>query len=87
MRRAAKGKQKGRFYRFLERIGLHNAIYTPMHMCREGAVKVYERMRGDGRGIWERSCRLTQQGTERGGDFQMSTGLLLFGRKKRFGLA
>ena len=34
MRRAAKGKQKGRFYRWLERVGLHQAIYTPMHMSR-----------------------------------------------------
>ena len=47
---------------------------------------MYERMRVEGRVIWERSCRLNQQGTERGGDFQTSTGLLLFGRKKRFRL-
>ena len=51
LRRAARRRQKWRFYRFLARVRLHKAIFTPLHMFGNRLVKVYERMRVEGRVI------------------------------------
>ena len=46
----------------------------------------YVRMRSEGRMMWERGSSLNQRGTERMGDKETKSGILMFGRRKRFRL-
>lgn len=80
--------RKGRsskLYKTLPGGRAHHAVWVPTTMWATKQTRG-RRMRKEGQVMWERGSSLNELGTERQGDKETKSGILLFGRKKRFRL-
>ena len=86
LRKAIGGRGRQRLHKLLGVVGVHRGVWTPVYAFRQRGgqpVTRRRRMGVEGRMIWERGSRLNQVGTERAEDKQTSTGLVVFGRRRR----
>ena len=85
VQKSTRRRPRNKLYRYLHG-RVHRAIWTPLVMFRNRAVRVYERIRQDGRIIWERGSSLNTAGMEAIHDLRSAAGTVVFGRRKKFRL-
>lgn len=81
-----KAENKGRkqmLHKKMAKMGSHKMTWTGVHMWDRPTEK-FERLREEGRRIWERDASLNTLGTEKWNDRKGSSGLVMLGRRKRF---
>jgi len=74
--------KKHKLQKWLIAIGCHRAVFTPVRTWMDPTTKI-QRLRQEGRYIWERQGSLNETGTESWQDKSNATWAVVFGRRKR----
>jgi hypothetical protein len=74
------GKQA--VYKMMDKMNAYKCVLTPLYMWGRMTTKV-ERLKEEGRLIWERNAKMNMKGTQHGGDFRAGQVHVLFGGRTR----